>query len=238
MEVYLIRTDDKRKEDLSDLLSYVEDDYREKVLRYRFPADRKRSLYGHLLARYAIIKEWGLKNSEIKMLTGPYGKPYLKDREDVFFNVSHSGDLAVCVTGKGPVGIDVQEIKGTKEGLAQRFFSKEENHSLARVIFRLAITNEIRDIMKKNACLWSLKEAYIKAEGRGLSIPLDSFSILLKGSEIKLCIEGEEKEGYSFRQYDGWDGYALSVCAMGDDLPESVRETDIEDIIKMLESCG
>ncbi|MCR4806674.1 MAG: 4'-phosphopantetheinyl transferase superfamily protein [Lachnospiraceae bacterium] len=230
MEVYLIRTDDKRKEDLSDLLSYVEDDYREKVLRYRFPADRKRSLYGHLLARYAIIKEWGLKNSEIKMLTGPYGKPYLKDREDVFFNVSHSGDLAVCVTGKGPVGIDVQEIKGTKEGLAQRFFSKEENHSLA------GLTKEERE--KAFFSLWSLKEAYIKAEGKGLSIPLDSFSILLKGSEIKLYIEGEEKEGYSFRQYDGWDGYALSVCAMGDDLPESVRETDIEDIIKMLESCG
>jgi len=102
-----------------------------------------------------------------------YGKPFIKNYhiiDDMQFSISHSRGLVVVALTRGsPIGVDVEATNGNGDnlGLAKRYFSKEEYANLTAL--------PIEDQNKRFFDLWTLKEAYIKACGEGLSIPLDSF---------------------------------------------------------------
>ena len=228
MKIYLIGiNDNKEEEDIPELLEYIDNEYRAGILRYRFLSDRKRSLYGHLLSRYAIIKERGLKNTEIKILKSEHGKPYVKEREDICYNVSHSGDHVVCVIDSLPVGIDIQEVKKADIMLAERFFSKEENDFLN-------LSKEDKTSLFYE--MWSLKEAYIKAVGLGLRIPLDEFAVLRDKDTYSLYVKGIKNDEHFFKRYDILSDYKLSVCSKADDFAKEVKEVFIEEILQTLDS--
>ena len=151
----------------------------EKILKYRYPKDRWLSLGAGVLLEEA-IKDAGLtedaKAPRPKILEGPKGKPYLEGVEDRFqFSLSHSEYLACCVYASDPaghamsVGCDVEKIKTANFDIAERYFSPEEN------AFLKTLTGE-----EKNTAfyrIWTLKESILKADGRGLNIPLNSFTI-------------------------------------------------------------
>ena len=94
------------------------------------------------------------------------GKPYLKDYPGVQFNLSHSGGWGVCALSKTAVGVDVEMVRPLRQQVAKRFFTPVEQEWLskrpAEEFFRL----------------WTRKESFTKALGKGLTLPLDSFSVL------------------------------------------------------------
>lgn len=94
------------------------------------------------------------------------GKPYLKDYPGVQFNLSHSGGWGVCALSKTAVGVDVEMVRPLRQQVAKRFFTPVEQEWLskrpAEEFFRL----------------WTRKESFTKAQGKGLTLPLDSFSVL------------------------------------------------------------
>ena len=59
---------------------------------------------------------------------GANGKPYFKDHADLHFNLSHSGNFAVCIVAGMPCGIDIEGNRPFKSSVAKRFFSKTEYH--------------------------------------------------------------------------------------------------------------
>lgn len=136
---------------------------REKIDRARFDGDKRLLLGAGILLEKA-LGEYGTEN--ISALE--HGKPYIPDCP-LHFSVSHSGNIAMLALADCEVGCDVQEIKTFSLKTAQRFFSADEYKMLketdgveqTRLFFRL----------------WALKESYIKATGRGLSQPLDEFTV-------------------------------------------------------------
>ena len=88
-----------------------------------------------------------------------YGKPYLKGKENIYFNVSHSRDYVVCAFSDNEVGIDIQVHKKWKKELAQRFFSEEDKKLLAR------LENEGFAPSEMFFCMWTVKESYMKLTG-------------------------------------------------------------------------
>lgn len=215
--------EDVPEEKFFSMMERVPHEKKTKILKFRRKADAKRTLYSELLIRCLIGERLNLSEEEIKIETNSFGKPGLKQAEaSLHFNISHSGSWVVCVLDSMPVGIDVEEIKPIDIDLAKRFFSREEVSEL------LMAPKESK--LSKFYSLWTLKESYIKAVGKGLSIPLDSFSILTDGNNHPALMEIGESSSYFFRHYDLDPDYKLSVCAKHDSFPDRVAGIELGNI--------
>lgn len=145
--------------------------------RFRFDKDRFLYVTAHSLLRTVLSNYAGLKPDEWLFQRNQYGKPFIVNPgfEWLRFNLSHTHGLAACAITNGKnIGIDVERYDRMDDpsGIAQRYFSKRESTDLA------ILSNEEK--RKRFIEIWTAKEAYIKAVGKGLSIPLNSFSILPK----------------------------------------------------------
>lgn len=133
---------------------------REKIDRLKCVPDKYRSLAVGALLMYALKKENISLSTPVK--TEENGKPYLEGNP-VYFNLSHSGDMAMCVISDTRVGCDIELMKKQPNlRVAQRFFSEEEYKSI----------KEKGDFYK----IWTLKESFVKLSGEGIKGIADSFS--------------------------------------------------------------
>lgn len=123
---------------------------------------------GKAASRRAMAAAWAALDIPADAALGKtvLGKPYLKDWPGVQFNLSHSGGWGVCAVSAAPVGVDVELVRPLKQDIAKRFFTATEQGYLAHrppeEFFRL----------------WTRKESFTKALGKGLTLPMDSFSVL------------------------------------------------------------
>ncbi|WP_024782879.1 4'-phosphopantetheinyl transferase family protein [Streptococcus mutans] len=197
MKIFKIRSQ-KPLEDrmFFSLLELIEEEDRKQILRYQFWQDRQRSLLGHLLSRYAIIQEYALTNKEIQIRRHAYGKPYIKDYSQIHYNISHSGEWVVVAIGKSPIGIDVENRREDWDLIGERVFSESEKYWS-------------QNSYKRKAILWTIKEAYVKYLGIGLSKSLNSFSIDIKR---KIVTEVQKPFQTNFDYFVLDNDYVCSEC--------------------------
>jgi 4'-phosphopantetheinyl transferase len=138
--------------------------------RYLRREDRHRSLAADALLRHAMAQALGRSDYPVAYM--PKGKPYVKDRPDFHFNLTHSGRWVAIAWGREPVGLDVEQLRfdAAKEGIARRFFCQNEY----QYIFEAEGEQRCRRFFE----IWTKKESYIKYTGTGLAQPLNSFSVL------------------------------------------------------------
>ncbi|PIE62623.1 MAG: phosphopantetheinyl transferase [Desulfobacter postgatei] len=152
----------------------------QKADRYIKQSDRRLSLVSKALVRYLIAQATRREPQSLSFSSNAYGKPFLTELPDIHFNLSHSHGAAVCALCRdGAVGVDVEDTgRRTKVSIAKRFFSSCE----------AALVSKASDAEKKELFfdIWTLKEAYIKAVGKGLTIPLNSFSFHTNKTEIQI----------------------------------------------------
>lgn len=133
-------------------LSFLPQNRREKFEKLKQKKDKENCVVSYLLLRKA-LRDFGPENFEIEIREN--GKPFLKNNENVFFNISHTdGGVAVAVD-KNPVGIDIQDILPLREGVIERCFSEEEKE--------LVFKSEHPE--KEFTRLWTLKESAVKCNG-------------------------------------------------------------------------
>lgn len=216
IDLWFVFFDDIQDEHLLDQyrrLLTEEEQHREQ--RFYFAKDQRRyritrALVRTVLSRYAPItpKEW-------VFATNAYGKPEIANDSNIAkklsFNVSHTQSLIVLgITYRCSLGVDTENIRIRKAPLeiASHFFSPDE----AAALYALPLEMQ-RDRFYQ---YWTLKEAYIKARGMGLSIPLDQFSFRLQGTDIQLSINPQLNDVASrwrFWQFGLSTGYLTAVCA-------------------------
>ena len=170
------------------LLELVGTEQRKKVIRYRMPDDRKRSLAAGLIIR-KILNENGLSEDSLKYSEN--GKPLA---DNLFFNISHAGDYVVGVSSDREVGCDIEKIVDAPLEVADRFFHLKE-------------AEYIKSAEDKNRAfftLWTLKESYMKMTGRGMNLPLDSFEVVPMTDGFML---GESAEKPCFFKTMEFDDY-------------------------------
>jgi 4'-phosphopantetheinyl transferase len=160
--------------------------------RFIFSRDRDHFVAGRGILRALLGAYAGRHPSDLVFRYGPQGKPELhldSGNSSLSFNLSHKEGLAVYVVGRGrSFGIDVESIAEQFPGeeIARRFFSKGELEEL------LALPPEAR--CEGFFLAWTRKEAYIKAEGQGLLIPLDSFDVSLTPGQPAKFLAGVPPE--------------------------------------------
>lgn len=184
-----------------DLLSYVGEYRRNKISRYKNEQDCKRSLLAELLIKKTIVEKLGLR--EVTINRNKYGKPYIRGAKDFHFNISHSGHYVVIAVSERKVGIDIERKVKVDYRIAERFFSNKE----AREILVSSEEDERIDAFYR---IWTLKESYVKAIGKGLTIPFSSFEFTF-GNKIKVK-DLEQRGMFRFFNTSIINDYSLSVC--------------------------
>lgn len=184
----------------------------EKIEKLKIQADKLRSATAGLLLEYGLQK-YGLKQRELSFIYGPDGKPRIKERDDIHFNLTHAKDYAAVGFSDRELGIDLESIRIGKQKMAERFFTKEENDFLQK--------NWSDELFTK---FWTRKESYIKAVGLGMRLPLDSFSVLEDDMDTS---EGK----FSFKSFSDIPGYWLSVCRQGKTEEVFLEKIDITELL-------
>jgi 4'-phosphopantetheinyl transferase len=166
---------------LARLESHLSPDERARAARFRFSEHRTAFVAGRGVQRDILARYTGLPPAALAYREGSHGKPELDGPPaelGIRFNVSNSGDVALYALTLGrEIGVDLEQLKPMPDGMdiAQRFFSAPENEVFA------ALAAEARDVAFFRC--WTRKEAYIKAVGEGLSMPLDRFDVAFAPGE-------------------------------------------------------
>ena len=152
---------------------------RARLARFLFARDRRDFAASHALLRRRLSNHADLSPGAWTFEVKPGGKPHLSASHvgvDLAFNVSHTRGLVACAIGRGvDIGVDDESIDRAVEGrdIATRYFSPDEVRLLDACD---AVERRVRFIE-----LWTLKEAYVKAIGRGLGHSLATFGFAFDG---------------------------------------------------------
>lgn len=218
-----------------DLLS---DDERKQQKRFRFQRNRHQYLVTRALVR-SVLAQYipGIRPNEIKFSKNKYGKPYLDSTPIPFplkFNISHSEKLITLVVTKGiTVGVDVEYRRRNSNvvPIADRFFSPNEIKSIKSL--------DQNKQHERFFDLWTLKEAYIKAKSKGLSIPLDKFSFDLKfNDKIEISFDNEhivdDSSKWQFWQLEPSNTHTISIAIASDNIDKHSFSLVIREAIPLV----
>ncbi len=167
---------------LMRLRDTLADDERQRADRFHFEKDRRHFTAARGAMRLLLAGYLSRCPNDVRFAYGNYGKPRLMDADnasDLRFNLSHSHGLALLAVTRGrDIGVDIERLRDMErdgEALAERFFSPREAARLR------SLPPELR--REAFFHCWTRKEAYIKAQGKGLSLPLDQFDVSLHPHE-------------------------------------------------------
>lgn len=208
MEIYAVNIAEDLEMSLYEkFISYIDQKKAKKIHRLLNRKDKIRTLIGDILIRSVACDHLQISNEAIQYEYNDYGKPKLKGWHRFHFNVSHSGDWVVAVVDERPSGIDIEQVNSIEYmEIAERFFSKQE--------FDWLRTQDADKGPENFYKLWTLKESYIKLIGDGLSIPLDSFSVIIeKDDDIYVEESSDKYEERYLRLFSIDTNHVMAVCS-------------------------
>lgn len=200
-----------RPQYVEEALGLLSAEEQERARRYHFARHRNRFILARALLRRLLGDYTGEKAVRVPLRLSPSGKPFLGDRSDLHFNLSHCEDRAVVAISRQPVGVDLEKIRSIPEALpiADRLFAISETRALRACPAELRSEAFLR--------CWTRKEAYVKGRGEGLLTSLVSFEVTLDSAPPELTLSEEPAEGkegkwklYNLEAGSGWMG-ALAV---------------------------
>jgi 4'-phosphopantetheinyl transferase len=190
-----------------------------RAARFRFPVDylryaATRGLLRRILAGYLasapLILNFSYSVREKPSLAAPHSE------SGITFNISHSGGVSLLAfTRKREIGVDVEQLRSNfdLDAIARRFFSAHEQEQL----FALPAEERPEAFFR----CWTRKEAYIKATGDGLSLPLSQFDVLIAPKDRDALAatrpDATEAARWSMREVPAGAGYVGALCVRGRD---------------------
>jgi len=186
---------DMEGDSLLELLSAEE---QERAARFKFQGPRNQYVISRALLRRALGGYLKIEAREVRFRTATNGKPELAADSDLRFNLSHTQGVTVfAIARKRRVGIDVERIRKDTSAmeLAERFFSRPEVQWLR--------SQPAPELIASFFSCWTAKEAYIKAQGEGLSMPLSSFGVVpvpadgISNLQLEVYDDPEESKRWS-----------------------------------------
>ena len=174
-----------------------------KAASFHFQRDRDRWVIARGAIRHVLATYLKVSPRELRFQYGGHGKPDVMDainQPGLKFNLSHSGDFALAaVTRKVNVGVDVELIRPEVSGveIAKEFFSPRDVQKLTQLTPRQQVEVFFE--------CWTLKEAYLKACGAGLSVRLDSFDVVRESQNLPALLAVAQQSG----EVEHWKMYSL-----------------------------
>lgn len=208
---------------LSESMEVLSAQEQKKAASFRQEQGRMHFIASRILLRRILNLYLCCPAKELSFQTGPHGKPYLCPQKNNFpkihFNLSHSGEFVVLAfSPASPVGIDIETVrmKLRLETLVRRFFHPDEYSEF----LRLDETSQKDFVFRR----WTVREAFLKGIGSGLTISPDSFYV--QELPAMFCIKKSQKD------YSSWriepipvpDGY---YCSIAYQIPNSKKSASL-----------
>lgn len=137
--------------------SFMGAEKQNRVNRFRFIDDIKKTIAGDMLARTMIAHCCNVNYQDIVFYKNKYGKPFVKELP-IEFNISHSNDLVICAINDTSIGVDIEKIRLVDLNIIEKVCCKDE---LKYVLY----DNSYKHFFK----IWTFKEAYFKFIGTGIT---------------------------------------------------------------------
>ena len=196
---------------------FLSPDEIQRAYRFHFAKDQNHFIVARGVLRKILSYYMDKQPYEITFEYNKYGKPFIEhDRDSVplRFNLSHSYGMSVYAIAAGrKVGIDIEYIRENFSDMeiAERFFSPDE----------VAVLKSLPKKLQKQAFFlcWTRKEAFIKAKGKGLSIPLDQFDVSLAPEQsaklLKTKYDRLDASRWTLIDIGLFPGYAAALAIEG-----------------------
>lgn len=205
--------------------SILSPDEQERADRFHSPLDRDRYITGRARLRIVLGRYLDQDPGELRFSYSPYGKPALvpaantHPSTELHFNLSHCEGLVIYAVARGRnVGIDLERVREVEDSdyIARRFFSRRENTALRKLPARKWNEGFFQ--------CWTRKEAYIKASGEGLSLPLDSFDVTVTGPAALMRTHSDDAARWSLVHLRPAAGYVGALAVNGSGIRLSCYE--------------
>lgn len=182
--------------DLKRAYDTVPKDRQDKIDFFRFEKDKKLSAGAYLLLKKLLLEE-NITNPLFKI--EKYGKAYISNFENIYFNLSHSNKMVLCAISDREVGVDIEYIDHEIDlNIAKHYFYNKEYESI------MNSQNPADEFFK----YWVLKESYMKYTGLGMNLKLDSFEIKI---EDKIELKNDD-EGLKFNLFN-LENYKIGIAS-------------------------
>lgn len=205
----------------SQLLKFISKEKQQDIKKYLNKKDQYASALGEFIVLSYCFQNLNISHDKLKIKKNKFNKPYFIDIDNVYFNISHSGDWVVAIIDKKPVGIDIEKIEEIDYKLIANNFTDYE-------YFKLLNSN---DPLKMFYEVWTYKESYVKALGRGMMIPLNSFTLGKNGSIIE--DENSDLEYYITTQTFKID-YKLSIASQSKNKPCPIKVLIFSELLEFI----
>ena len=203
---YIDVTQFENEELFLDKLSLLSPYRQQKIALLKHRKDKNRSLGAGVALDHA-LEMYGLGEREVEYEFGEWGKPSLKYHPAIHFSLSHSGDYAICSIGDKPVGNDIERIRMGRLKVADRFFTPEE------LAFLYAVQDD-EEITQRMFRIWTMKESFLKVTGKGISLPLRDFAVMVDEEADRIRVKHTcSAMYYHMKEYKEIPGYRVAVCA-------------------------
>ncbi len=126
------------------------------------------------------------------------GKPYFAEFPEIHFNLSHCRGMAVCLLSNYECGVDVEQCRNMRPRVVQKIFTPDEQEALQ--------TSDNPDFLFTR--IWTLKESYVKAIGKGIAYPMHTLNFRLDGN----IVSSNRPDAYFWHITEG--NFAISVCIL------------------------
>ena len=175
--------------DLEAALKDISEQRREQALKFKHEQGRRLCVLAYLLLKKGLREAYGITESPV-FEYNEHGKPAIVGHPEIFFNLSHCKEAAVCAVSDQPIGVDVESIREYKENLVHYTMNDEE-------ICQITATENPAVAFIR---LWTMKEATMKLIGTGIS------------NDMKAVID------HRLYQYSTIEkqGYVYTVCTYRD----------------------
>jgi 4'-phosphopantetheinyl transferase len=226
-EVRWLDLADVTSDDEARWLLALDETERARAARFYRASDRLAYVAAHALLRAMLTRALGGRPESWRFVASAQGKPSLDPAMGVEFNLSHTQGAVACALTRGtPIGVDIEGANRDFDlmALARSYFARTEAALLEAVAEDQRVATFLR--------LWTLKEAYVKARGDGLSLPFDRFAFSL--DPIAIDIPGAapaEPAMWRFASLLLSCGHRLSVAARSQrPLRFDIRRASLTDI--------
>jgi 4'-phosphopantetheinyl transferase len=189
-------------------------DERVRADRFKFERHRRQYIFAHAMLRLALSHvASNVPPTDWSFADGRYGRPFVaspKISSALHFSLSHADGCVACVvSGHETVGVDVETVSRRVAPLstALRFFAPEEVETLRGLPEPAAI--------ERFFDYWTLKEAYLKARGFGLNLPLDAFAMQVSREAIEISFKpdiADDPQGWRFQLLSPSPSHRLAIA--------------------------